>query len=76
MNYINKLQAENEILRESLAAADERIVEILAYFATEKFKGCDFDGSRKDWVSTSEANQLLGQIRDIVRNGQFEASNV
>lgn len=64
MNYIHNLQAQNSALREQLAEKNEKINDFISFLHSDKFKGVESDGSRKDWISTADVLNFLMQIRD------------
>ena len=70
MNYIKRLERENEEAKRRLAKLETEIQEFRAYVLTSpKFTGTDTDGGRKDWISTSELDSYLQRFHSISING-------
>ena len=62
MNYIARLQADLARAHAALAAKAERIQEFRIHLASDKFAGTDADGSRKDWIATSDVLAWLARV--------------
>jgi hypothetical protein len=62
MNYIARLQAELAAAEAALEAKAEAIQEFRVHLAGDKFAGTETDGSRKDWIATSDVNAWLARI--------------
>ena len=62
MNYIARLQAELAAADAALEAKAEAIQEFRVHLAGDKFAGTAPDGSRKDWIATSDVNAWLARI--------------
>jgi hypothetical protein len=62
MNYIARLQADLAAAKAALEAKAEAIQEFRIHLAGDKFAGTDADGSRKDWIATSDVNAWLARI--------------
>jgi hypothetical protein len=62
MNYIARLQAELAAAEATLEAKAEAIQEFRVHLAGDKFAGKAPDGSRKDWIATSDVNAWLARI--------------
>lgn len=66
MPYINQLQAENAELRAKLEAAQQRVTDFMVHLGSPKFTGTDADGSRKDWIATSDVQSWLQEQRSAL----------
>ena len=66
MNYIKKL--ENKVFDRGsiILAADQEIREFMAHLNSAKFQGEDFDGSRKDWISTNDVRSRIQTILSLL----------
>lgn len=62
MNYIHQLQEENRLLNQKIADIDQWRTDFVAHLHSEKFAGTESDGSRKDWIATSD---VLAQLRNL-----------
>lgn len=62
MKYINLLQQRVADLESELEAMWQWKAELLAHLESDKFKGLDSDGSRKDWISTQDVRERLRQL--------------
>ena len=62
MNYIARLQEDLAATKAALAAKAEAIQEFRVHLAGDKFAGTEADGSRKDWIATSDVNAWLAHI--------------
>jgi len=62
MNYIARLQAELATAEAALLAKAEAIQDFRVHLAGDKFVGMEADGSRKDWIATSDMNAWLARI--------------
>ena len=67
MNYIHQLQTDIEILSNDAIAKTDRIREFREYLLSPKFHPIQQDGSRGDWISTSDVMNWLLYIEDINR---------
>lgn len=67
MNYIKKLQQELNDLQTNNTNAETLIQEFRQHIRSDKFIGTDLDGSRKDWISTSDVEIRLQNILDSLR---------
>ena len=66
MNYIHALIERNKALEAEVAALREAAFAFKAHLTCNpKFHGPDHDGSRKDWISTSEALNWLRNIEMV-----------
>lgn len=72
MNYITKLRTQNQILRMCLRTGNRSAAEFLAFLQTDKFVGQDIDGSRKDWISTSDVERHMKDILNAFSEGGVE----
>ena len=66
MNYIKRLQGENEELRKNLENAETELQEFRRFLCTSKFEGVDLDGSFKNWINTSDVHNHLNIILDAM----------
>ena len=64
-NYIARLQEAVRSTEADATAVRERVQEFRVHLAGPKFTGTEQDGSRKDWISTADANRWL----DYILNG-------
>ena len=62
MNHIARLQADLAAANAALEAKAEAIQEFRVHLAGDKFAGTEADGSRKDWIATSDVNAWLARI--------------
>ncbi len=62
MNYIKRLETENEELKATLAMANNEITNLMAYLASSKFHGAENDYAH---VST-DIFPKLRELREIV----------
>ncbi len=62
-NYIIKLEAENKELKEKLAKTEESLSCYLGFLHSDKFKGTDSQGNRKDWIATADVVNTVREIR-------------
>jgi hypothetical protein len=67
MNYIQQLQTDIEILSNDAIAKTDRIREFRAHLLSAKFHPIQEDGSRGDWIATSDVMNWLLYIEDINR---------
>ena len=64
MNHIARLQSDLATANAALAAKTEAIQAFRVHLSTEKFRGFEADGSRKDWIATKDVNAWLTRISD------------
>ena len=64
MNYINQMKADIDRLNEEDNARAARIREFRAHLLSAKFHPIQQDGSRGDWISTSDVMNWLRYIED------------
>ena len=64
MNYIKQLQADNNTLANQINNTDHAINEFRIFLNSPKFTGTDLDGSRKDYINTSDVLAELLILRD------------
>ena len=65
MNYINKLEAKVKDLEAMLLQINEACVNDMVYLSSDKFTGQASDGKRLDYVNSSEAYEMLRNIRGL-----------
>ena len=65
MNYIARLQGELATAEATLKAKTEAIQEFRVHLAGDKFAGTEADGSRKDWIATSDVNAWPAHIAGV-----------
>jgi hypothetical protein len=63
VNYINKLQRDRGEATERVLAMKDRIEELRAHLQSSKF-GPQADGTRGDWMSTTDIQRWLRYIED------------
>jgi hypothetical protein len=63
VNYINKLQRDRGEATERVLAMKDRIEELRAHLQSSKF-GPQADGSRGDWMSTTDIQRWLRYIEE------------
>ena len=66
MNYIKRLESENDNKKTCILEADQLIEHWKLELIGNKFTGTDLDGSRKDWQSTMDITIRLEQIRNAL----------
>ena len=59
MNYIKQLQQENSVYANQINTTDHAINNFRVFLNSDKFKGVDFDGSRKDLIRAELLNKEL-----------------
>lgn len=71
MNFIKRLQKENDDLKAQMIAAQREIEEFRAFLFSSKFVGTE-GGERKDWIATTDVASRLADIRSMlyVEGGQ------
>jgi hypothetical protein len=68
MNYIKELQEENRLLNQKIENIDQWRNDFVAHLHSEKFSGVGSDGSRKDWIATSDVLAQLSNLRAEITN--------
>lgn len=66
MNYINKLQVENQQLNARIRSVNEEINNFRAFLFSDKFQGYDKDGGRKDWIATTDVDAKMAALKFIL----------
>ena len=69
MNYIKRLERENEEAKRRLQEVQDACQHFRVYLSSPKFTGVDMNGDRKDWVSTKEIDDLMQSIHSTAMNG-------
>jgi hypothetical protein len=64
MNHIARLQADLSAARAAIAARDEVIQAFRVHLDSDKFRGLERDGSRKDWIAVADVRAWMAVIRD------------
>lgn len=64
MNFISKLQSEISEIDSLLMSRSERIQEFRSYLQSPKFNKVQSDGSRGDWISTTDVLMWLRYIEE------------
>ncbi len=64
MNHIVRLQTDLEAAKAEIAAKEEAIQSFLVHLDTDKFRGFDPDGARRDWIAVADVRAWLSTIRD------------
>lgn len=67
MNHIKKLQQDNQELQDQINAAREELKQFRIHLRSSKFTGTSQDGSRLDWISTSDVETRLEHITSALR---------
>lgn len=62
MNYIKRLQAENDLLGDKVKFTQQGIRDMINFLHSPKFVGFQADGSRKDWIATGD---VIGALREL-----------
>jgi hypothetical protein len=65
-NHILNLQREVSELRARESATIEALADFRAHLASAKFSGADADGTRKDWIATSDVNSRLPDLVSLL----------
>ncbi len=63
MNYIRRIQAENAALKEQLQKGQASVNDFIGFLHSDKFKGQESDGARKDWIATGDVIHRLQDLR-------------
>jgi hypothetical protein len=67
MNYIQRLQTDIETLSNDATNRADRIREFRTHLLSAKFHPIQQDGSRGDWIATSDVMNWLLYIEDTTR---------
>ena len=62
MNHIARLQTDLAAAQAAIAATAEAVQEFRVHLAGSKFAGTDLDGSRRDWIATTDVLAWLANI--------------
>ncbi len=62
MNHIARLQTDLAAAQAAIAATAEAVQEFRVHLAGSKFAGTDPDGSRRDWIATTDVLAWLANI--------------
>lgn len=62
LNYIQKLQQENERLHQALLAVRSELNRMRCYVESDKFKTQE-GGERKDWIATGDIARWTDDVR-------------
>jgi len=68
MNYIKRLEADVQNRDARIEAAMVEITDFIHFLYSEKFRGVESDGSRKDWIATGDVLHQLQNLRDALSN--------
>tara|TARA_R110000803_G_scaffold24129_1_gene58546 strand:- start:237 stop:452 length:216 start_codon:yes stop_codon:yes gene_type:complete len=68
MNYIKQLQQDNQELKARIDNTDAEIRDFIRLLNSSKHNGVDTDGTRSDWIATSDTLGRLGIIQDTLFN--------
>jgi hypothetical protein len=67
MNYLKRLQADNAALIRRTALMRAELMALRSYVLTNrKFLGEDPDGSRRDWIATTDIARRVEEILSLV----------
>ena len=64
MNVVQRLRADNAELRAQLEAYADGFTLLRAHLDSDKLKGVDLDGDRKDWISVDDVRRWLACIEN------------
>lgn len=62
MYYIQRLQKENQELKEKLSFLNKELDSFNSFLHSSKFTG-DENGERKDWIATGDVIQTIRELR-------------
>lgn len=65
MNHIHRLQGQALELQHQLITQAERVQELREHLASAKFNYDPADGSRTDWISTTDVKRWLDYINEV-----------
>lgn len=65
MNYIHTLQKIGDERGERLCQIHERIESMRAHLLSPKFAAVQSDGTRGDWIATSDVLRFIEELRAI-----------
>ena len=71
-NFIQRLQAENAALKACIDGIADNILQFRMHLCSPKFQGTEPDGSRRDWIATSDVEARLRVILDEVSDDLHE----
>ena len=71
-NYIKTLQANQRELARQIKSAKLELNNFIAFLHSDKFKGNDLDGLRKDWISTGDVLNWIKETRGILEGLDIE----
>lgn len=63
MNYIHKLQIDLAQAQATVESYKKQIAQFSAFLCGPKFTGTESDGSRKDWIATSDVLFALREMQ-------------
>jgi hypothetical protein len=66
MNYIKQLQADKLALQTRIEKMGAAIVDFKGHLHSSKFAGVESDGTRKDWIATTD---VLASLQGISQAG-------
>lgn len=66
MNHILKLQQENAELKAKMEEIENWRISFISLLGSEKFRGVESDGQRKDWISTGDVFNQLQNLRALM----------
>ncbi len=64
MNHIARLQADLSAAHAAITARDEAIQAFRVHLDSDKFRGIESDGSRKDWIAVADVLAWMAIIKD------------
>jgi hypothetical protein len=64
MNHIARLQTDLSAARAAITARDEAIQAFRVHLDSDKFRGIESDGSRKDWIAVADVLAWMAIIKD------------
>lgn len=64
MNFIKRLQAENEAQAAKLATCERELIQFRAFLQSSKFTQSS-DGERVDWIATGDVLRWIEETREL-----------
>ena len=65
-NYIKTLQANQRELARQIRTANLELENFLKFLNSDKFRGVESDGARKDWIATADVISWIRETRGIL----------
>lgn len=64
-----RIHEQNLVLKSHLRELEDEINSFLIHLDSDKFRGVQSDGERKDWIATGDVKNRLQEFRRIVIAG-------